>query len=118
MNTQKISNTLPEGFEALEPFINQWGKPTQGERISAANDSSLEEEDTFYDAMLQHASASHELINRYGLLEMPDDVYTLALLMLSLCQVSIKIELRRRSPTYIIPPTLEFKVTHPIQPFG
>ncbi|WP_257556812.1 hypothetical protein [Sphingobium sp. CFD-2] len=91
-DTGTLVRRLPSGFEELEPFVDKWGALTTAERMTARCESSMEDIREFYDAMITRAEEAITLIEQHPLNELPEDIGTLARLVLALGQVSIAVE--------------------------
>ncbi len=90
---------LPESFQDLEPFA-EWALGTEVERMAARENSTIEELQVFYDAMLRRLPAVVEYLNQFPLDRMPEQAQRLMQMALSLNEVSIAVE-RYRQPRVI-----------------
>ncbi|WP_216893507.1 hypothetical protein [Nocardia alni] len=79
---------LPAAFRDLEPYVDEWAKPTRQERYDTRLASTIEQLDAFYDAIAPHAEAAIEYLNTFDLNELPDPETRLMQLMYSLVMVS------------------------------
>ena len=91
MNTQ-----LPSEFSDLEQFA-PWALPTSVERNKKRVESSMDEINAFYDAMLPRAEKALAYLDQFSLQEMPQDAQRLMFLTLSLAEVSIAVVSGRMS---------------------
>lgn len=109
---------LPDGFSALEPFVDRWAGETTMARVAAREGSSMEDIRAFYDTMLAHADAAVALIDRYPVQDLPPDVGTLCRLMLGLAHAAAAIEIlgTPRVPTAPFPTGVA--VTRGAPPYG
>jgi hypothetical protein len=87
MNTQ-----LPSGFSDLERFAD-WILPTSGERNRKRLESSMDDLNALYNALLPKLEEIFAYLDRFSLEEMPQDAQRLLFLSLSLAEVSIAVEL-------------------------
>lgn len=56
-------SALPEGFEALEPFVDRWALDTSAARAERRGDSTPEERKAFYDTIAPLLPAALELLD-------------------------------------------------------
>ena len=116
--TMLKSKKLPEGFSALEPFVDRWAGDNTMARIAAREDSSMDEIRAFYDLMLEHAEKATDLINQYPLEKLPESVALLAKLMLGFCHATISVEVLNSSRVPTAPYPTGVKVLRGSTPFG
>ncbi|MGV3769164.1 MAG: hypothetical protein ACO1NM_03940 [Sphingobium phenoxybenzoativorans] len=83
---------LPPGFETIEKYVGYWDVPTTSERWERRAAASMDEIRAFYDDMLAHADQALDVIALHDINAMPDDVATLARLMLALMSAAVAIE--------------------------
>lgn len=95
----KSGSALPESFQDLEPFA-QWARSTEVERMATRENSTIEELQVFYDAMLRRLPAIVEYLNQFPLDRMPETAQQLLQMALTLNEVSIAVE-RYRQPRVI-----------------
>ncbi|VVE54827.1 hypothetical protein PHO31112_04957 [Pandoraea horticolens] len=93
-----MEQTLPKGFEMLEPLVARWALTTQNERQQRRITSSRGELRNFYDNMLPHLSMILAHLDRYPLGELPGEAARLFSLALSLAEVAPHIELYGGDP--------------------
>ncbi len=84
---------LPKGFEALEPFTDDWALATLNERYAKRSKVTAAQLKAFYDAMLPNLEAALNKVDEYPLGEMPEDAEKLFFLTLSMAEISPHIEL-------------------------
>lgn len=84
---------LPEGFTDLERFVDSWGAPTTRERHAVRCGSTMEEIRDFYDTMSARASEACDLIDSFGLDDLPPNVGHLMALVLGLAQAHVAVEI-------------------------
>ncbi|MEQ9088836.1 MAG: hypothetical protein RLQ26_08850 [Alphaproteobacteria bacterium] len=89
---------LPKGFEKLEPLSEKWALATQNERQKVRRESTTEELQAFYDAMMPRLEDALDKADEYPLGEMPEDVEQLFFMTLSLAEVAPHIELYGGNP--------------------
>jgi len=87
-----MNTPLPSGFSDLERFA-QWVLPTSVERNRKRLESSMDEINAFYNAMLPRLQEILAHLDQFSLQEMPQDARRLLFLSLSLAEVSIAVEL-------------------------
>ena len=87
---------LPAEFADLEPFAAKWCLPTERERFAMRLASTMDEMQTFYDAMFPRAEAALTYCDGFPLDELPDDATNLLHLLYSLVMVSFPVEVWRQ----------------------
>jgi hypothetical protein len=87
---------LPGEFSDLEPFAANWCLATERERFAARLASSMDEMQTFYDAMFPRAEAALSYCDGFPLDDLPDDATNLLHLLYSLVMVSFPVEVWRQ----------------------
>lgn len=104
---------LPGGFEALEPFVAYWAKPTNDQRWDQRARAPMPEIKAFYDAMYDRAEDAIAWLDEHYPLgnEMPAAANNLACLLLALGQAAIAVEMHRqpRSPFSVFPHGIHMK---------
>jgi len=90
---------LPDGFETLEPFADQWALPATASRAGARNDSSADERQAFYDAASPLLAPALELLDSRPLDGLDDGEQLLMDMMLSLAHVALAVETQREYET-------------------
>jgi len=93
-----MSTSLPKGFAALKPLVEEWALPTQDARQSKRRGSSTETLQAFYDAMVPLLSKILEHADEFPMGELPEDSQRLFYLSLALAEVAPHIELYRGDP--------------------
>lgn len=83
---------LPAEFSDLEPFVAKWCLPNEPARYSARLNSTMEELQSFYDAMFPRGEAVLDYLDRFPLDDMPEDAERLLKMMYALIIVSFPIE--------------------------
>jgi hypothetical protein len=87
---------LPSAFAELEPFAEAWCLPTERERWAQRLSSSMDEMQTFYDAIFPHVQEAIAHCDKFPLDDLPGDVANLLRLVYSFVIVSFPIELWRQ----------------------
>lgn len=90
-----MSAQLPEGFEALEPFVERWAIRTTRERDAARGTSSFADLQAYYDTaqpLLQPALAH---CDGFPVKQLAGKEQRLMDMMLSLAHVSMAVEVHR-----------------------
>jgi len=118
MTINATTKLLPEGYEALESFVPKWVKDTSAERMTERATSTMDDIQTFYNAILPLADDAMALIDNYPIDDMPDDIACLCKLVLALPQVAMAVELhgQPRLPNTPYPHGIELLRGTP--PFG
>ncbi len=80
--------TLPQAFADLEPYVDDWAKPTREERYAVRLSKQIDQLDEFYDAITPHAERAIEYLNGFDLNDLPEPETRLLHLMYSLVMVS------------------------------
>jgi hypothetical protein len=83
---------LPEEFASLEPFAPVWALPNAGERYRRRLESSMEEMQAFYDAVVPRAEEAITHLERFDLDDLPDAEQHLLWLLAALCVVSFPVD--------------------------
>ena len=89
-----MSETLPEGFAVLEPFVARWAIPGTSERAALRGASSPEEREAFFAAAapLLDRALDHLDARPLGQLSSADEL--LMNLMLALAHVAMAVEIQ------------------------
>ena len=88
---------LPSKFAVLERFAGKWCLPTETLRRRERSNSSIEELDEFYAAMLANLDEIMEFLNGYELDNLAPPEQNLFFLCLSLAEIATAVE-RFRAP--------------------
>ncbi|MGN2639958.1 hypothetical protein ACWEKT_22775 [Nocardia takedensis] len=83
---------LPGEFADLEPFAETWCLETEPERYGRRLDSTMEQMQSFYDAVTPRAEAALVYLDRFALDELPDEARRLLWLLYSMVMVSFPVE--------------------------
>jgi hypothetical protein len=87
---------LPGEFADLEPFAEKWCLATERERWAQRVSSSIEEMQTFYDAIFPRVQEAIAFCDKFPLDDMPDDAVHLLRMIYSFSLVSFPVELWRQ----------------------
>ena len=109
---------LPAGFEALEPFLTQWGGETSTARMEARSAASMAEIRAFYDVAIDHAEAALAYLEGFPMDELPEDAARLFRLMLGLVQASMAVEIHGQPRVPGAPWPHGVKIVQGLHPFG
>lgn len=85
--------TLPEGFESLEPFVEQWAIPGTAERARARRESAPEQREAFFAAARDRVDPALALLDQKPLEQLDEREQRLMNLMLSVAHVSLAVEI-------------------------
>jgi hypothetical protein len=88
-----LRSSLPDQFKELEPFLEAWALPTRAERHRKRLSSTMQEIQSFYDAILPRMEKIISCLNQYPLDAMPEEARNLYYLALSLAEVAPAVEL-------------------------
>jgi hypothetical protein len=86
------TSSLPEGFEALAPFVADWALGDAAGRMAKRQASTIEEIRCFYDAMLPLGEKALEHLRQFQLGALPLESERLLKLMLALAEVAPAVE--------------------------
>jgi hypothetical protein len=87
-------NTLPAGFESLEPFVDQWAVSGLANRAQRRDESSPDERLTFYEAGKNLVGTALDHLDRKTLGQLDAREKRLMNLMLSFAHVALAVELQ------------------------
>jgi hypothetical protein len=87
---------LPPEFADLEPFVDDWCLDSEPERYAKRLSSTMDEIQTFYDAIFPRAEAAIVYLDKFPLHDLPDDAHQLLKLLYSLILVSFPVEIWRQ----------------------
>ncbi len=83
---------LPLEFSDLEPFAPKWCLATEDERYRARLASTMDEMQTFYDAVTSRADEAMTYCDTFPLDDLPEDAKNLLHLLYSMVMVSFPVE--------------------------
>jgi hypothetical protein len=81
-------SALPTGFEDLEPFVEDWAKPTRAERYEVRLAKPFEQTCEFYDAIAARAEEAVAHLDTLDVDALPEDATRLLHLLYSMVLVS------------------------------
>ena len=87
---------LPTEFSDLEPFVRDWCLDSEPERYAKRLASSMDELQTFYDAIFPRAEQAIAYLEKFPLDALPEDAHRLLKLLYSLILVSFAVEIWRQ----------------------
>jgi hypothetical protein len=82
------TRSLPEGFAELEPYVEDWARPTRAERYEARLSMPFDETCEFYDAIAARAEDAVIHLNGLDVDALPEDATRLLQLLYSMILVS------------------------------
>ncbi|MET7773505.1 hypothetical protein [Nocardia sp. NPDC005366] len=83
---------LPSEFSDLEQYAPRWCLPTETERYDRRLDSSMDDMQRFYDAIVPRAEDALVYCDKFTVDDIPEDAKNLMYLLYSMIQVSFPIE--------------------------
>lgn len=86
---------LPEGFEALEPFVERWAIRTTRERDKARGESRFEDLKAYYDAAQPLLGPALAYLDSFPVQELAGKEQRLMEMMLSLAHASMAVEIHK-----------------------
>jgi hypothetical protein len=92
MSTES-TRLLPEGFEDLEPFVDDWARPTRAERYATRLAKPFDDTVAFYDAVAPRAEEAIAHLDALDLDALPDDATRLLQLLYSMILVSYAVNI-------------------------
>ena len=93
MNTANSDRPLPEGFEDLEQFVEQWALAEEQARMHKRWSSSLEEIQRFYDAMVLRVEPALDYLDARNIETLSASENRLLYLTYSLVEVANAVEI-------------------------
>ena len=87
------TTTLPDGFADLEPWVEDWAKPTRAERYDVRLSKTFEELVEFYDGVAPRAEAAIAHLDGLDLDALPEDATRLLQLLYSFILVSYAVNI-------------------------
>ncbi len=91
----KTVSQLPDGFAALEPFVDEWAVATSAARAARRDDTTAAEQEAFYNAAREFLEPALTLLDAKPLAELDAKERRLLDLMLTLAHISIAVEVQR-----------------------
>ncbi len=90
-----MSNLLPAGFEALEPFVDRWALASGTERAEMRGAASPDDRAAFYEVASDLVNQALQHLDSRPLAEHDDSEKRLMQMMLSLTHVSVAEEVHK-----------------------
>ncbi|MGE3690715.1 MAG: hypothetical protein AB7F98_04980 [Novosphingobium sp.] len=90
-----MSGQLPQGFDALEPFIERWAIRTTRERDAARGESSFADLQAYYDAAQPLLGPALAYLDTLPVKQLAGSDQRLMDMMLSLAHVSPAVEIHK-----------------------
>jgi hypothetical protein len=112
------TNCLPAEFADLEPFVEHWDVASSQERWTRRSETSLPAIRSFYDAMLARADAALAYVERYPLIELPEDAACLMRLLLAMTQAAMAVELHEQPRVPRSPFPHSITIETGVSPYG
>ena len=112
------TSRLPAGFEELQEFLDGWDLPTSHGRWTHRLKAPYTDVVRFYEAMIARAEEATQLIERYSLDALPEDVARLFRLVLALTHAGVAVELHQASVSPGSPAEHTLHLDVGIQPYG
>ena len=109
---------LPTGFEALEPFVDQWALNGTQARHSRRETTGIEDIRRFYDVMLAQASAAIACLDGKPFEDLTDNEQRLMFLLLALGHVAVAVEVHGQPRAPHTPYPHRVRLTQPPRHFG
>ena len=89
-----MADTLPAGFEALEPFADRFAAASTAERAARRSDSSPEERQKFFDAAKELVPAALDYLDSKPIDQFDDSEQRLMNLALTFAHVALAVEVQ------------------------
>jgi hypothetical protein len=87
---------LPPAFSDLEPWLEDWCFDSEPERYAKRLDSTMDEIQKFYDAVMPRTEDAIEYLEQFPLDDLPEDAFRLLKLLYSLIIMSFAVEIWRQ----------------------
>jgi len=104
--------SLPEGFEALEPFVERWAAGGVAERARRRDESSPQERQAFYDACAALAEGALDRLDEKPLDRLDAREERLRELLLSFAHVALAVEIQAEAEAAHAGLRRELRITH------
>jgi hypothetical protein len=92
-----MGNTLPAGFEELEPYAEDWALATRAERYAARLDRPFDDLVDFYDAIAPHAEQAIAYLDALDITALPVDAKRLMHMLYSMILVSYAVNVFKQN---------------------
>jgi hypothetical protein len=106
-----FGNTLPTGFDVLEPFVSAWSVAGAANRAQRRNASTAAERATFFEVAKDQLAAALAYLDRKPLIQFDPSEQRLMNMMLSLCHVALAIEMQRDAEALHAQQRVHMKIT-------
>jgi hypothetical protein len=83
---------LPDGFEALEPYVDHWALPSESARIQQRFATSMDAITAYYELMVERIDEILDYLDQFDLDAMPEPEQRLMNMALSLVEVANAVE--------------------------
>lgn len=103
---------LPEPFQALEEFARTWALATSDARLHKRVNSTMEEIQVFYAAMLPVVEQALAHLDEFDLESLPASETRLYHLLLACAEAALAVEVYRAPRLPLAPSESRFRVTH------
>ena len=87
---------VPSEFSDLEPWVADWCLDGEPQRYAKRLNSSMDQIQAFYDAMMPRAEAAIQYLEKFPLDNLPEDAFRLLKLLYSLILMSFPVEIWRQ----------------------
>lgn len=103
--TKSNQQSLPPGFEDLEPFVAQWALADEAQRMQARWSGTMEELTSFYNVMTPRIESILDHLDTFGSAELPPAEQRLLHIAFSLVEVANAVEVfSKPAPFNALPP--------------
>jgi hypothetical protein len=113
-----VSTRLPDGFEALEPFLAYWDVPSSALRMKRRSEASMADIRAFYDAMTPRGEEILNHLERFEMQALPEREARLFRLLLALAQAAMAVEMHGQPRVPFSPYPHAVTILKPPQPYG
>ena len=88
------ANSLPSGFESLEPFVEKWSIAGAANRVQCRIESEADDRVAFYNAAKDLTAPALALLDQKPLAQLDAEEERLMNLLLSLAHISLAVEVQ------------------------
>ncbi|MFJ4376221.1 hypothetical protein ACIP1T_26850 [Pseudomonas japonica] len=118
MDTPLATDSLPQGFEALAPFLAQWNLRTSHERWISRAQTPYADIQRFYDAMMERVEDATRYLDQFPLNDMPEPEANLFRLLLGMSHAAIAVEMHQAAGIRNAPANHALEIVTGFQPHG
>jgi hypothetical protein len=118
MHLSSESETLPDGFEDLVPFLPHWNLRSSHERWIRRAQTPYAQIRFFYDALLPRAQEATTYLDQFALDDMPESAQNLFRLLLAMTHAAIAVEMHQSSGIRNAPSKHALEIVTGFQPHG